>query len=412
MKKILLMRAYNTYNNGSFMMPLNLIYHLSIYLKNEVKFYIDINSEEEFLRYKQELPKEIDIEMFPIRQMNYDMSYKKRVVKKLYEPISHPKKIFSLNPDAVIYFGGDDLSEYYSTIVALIELYKLKKISKKIPIFLASQTIGPFTGIRKRIVSNMLKNFNIYLRDSLCAKHLKEELKVKNFMISSDLAFLNLPYQNERLTLKKYKVSKKKYVTLVPSGMFDAYTPSEKDYINSWTEIIKSIKTNKKLRNKKIILMPHVTSKPTRGDIEIIKKIMKNFSARDNGKIIPIYEDLLPSDSRTILGNGILTITGRMHAAISTFQMGKPAISLSYGIKYQGILGEGLKLPELIIESKDENLWQSGDIVSQIKEKVNYVLNNYNKIVKKIKVNRDSLKIKTMDQIKDIGEKIKNETSN
>lgn len=43
-----------------------------------------------------------------------------------------------------------------------------------------------------------------------------------------------------------------------------------------------------------------------------------------------------------------------MHAAVSTFQMGKPAICLSYSPKYKGVISDGLNLSELVIEAKEK----------------------------------------------------------
>ena len=41
--------------------------------------------------------------------------------------------------------------------------------------------------------------------------------------------------------------------------------------------------------------------------------------------------------------------------------MGKPAISLSYSIKYKGVISDGLNLPELVIE-KNDSLWEKYEL--------------------------------------------------
>jgi colanic acid/amylovoran biosynthesis protein len=97
-----------------------------------------------------------------------------------------------------------------------------------------------------------------------------------------------------------------------------------------------------------------------------------------------------------------------MHAAISTFQMLKPAISLSYSVKYRGVIGEGLGMNDLVIEAKGDDLWESGKIVDMVIDKVNYVLNNYDKLIERIKPAVEQSKKMALDQIKDIAEKLKN----
>jgi colanic acid/amylovoran biosynthesis protein len=93
----------------------------------------------------------------------------------------------------------------------------------------------------------------------------------------------------------------------------------------------------------------------------------------------------MPSQARCILGNGYFTITGRMHAAVSTFQMNKPAICLSYSAKYKGVIGEGLKRNDLIIEATDDSLYRNGVLAKTVADKVNYIDNNYPSLIREIK---------------------------
>lgn len=76
-----------------------------------------------------------------------------------------------------------------------------------------------------------------------------------------------------------------------------------------------------------------------------------------------------------------------MHAAVSTFYMRKPAISLSYSVKYAGVIGSGLDMDELVIESADDRLWKEKRISKFVNEKVDYILNNYDALIQKIDVN-------------------------
>ena len=105
----------------------------------------------------------------------------------------------------------------------------------------------------------------------------------------------------------------------------------------------------------------------------------------------------------------LLNLTGRMHAAISSFQMGKPAISLSYSVKYAGIIGKDLERADLIIESAGEKLWKSREIINKIENRVNYLLENYSQLKNEINKRIKFIKIKALSQIKDLSSKLKNE---
>ena len=120
-----------------------------------------------------------------------------------------------------------------------------------------------------------------------------------------------------------------------------------------------------------------------------------------NENLTVIKEQILPVEARIILGHAYFTLTCRMHAAVSSFQMGKPAICLSYSSKYKGVIAEGLKMNNLVIEAKNEELWQSG-IVDIVNEKVDYVEKNYDDLTKKIKENVSNCQEivkKTLDEI-------------
>jgi len=95
-----------------------------------------------------------------------------------------------------------------------------------------------------------------------------------------------------------------------------------------------------------------------------------------------------------------------MHAAISTFQLYKPAISLSYSIKYKGVIGDSLGMNDLIIEARSDVLWSSGKIAELVIEKVEYVLKNYDKIISRIEPAVDKNKKMAMAQIEHVAEKL------
>ena len=116
---------------------------------------------------------------------------------------------------------------------------------------------------------------------------------------------------------------------------------------------------------------------------------------------------MLPSEAREILGNGLFTITGRMHAAVSTFFMRKPAISLSYSVKYSGVIGTGLDLNELVIECANEELWNKKEISIQVSNKTEYILDNYDELINKINRNVNEVTKITNEQLDNLIKDIK-----
>ena len=124
-----------------------------------------------------------------------------------------------------------------------------------------------------------------------------------------------------------------------------------------------------------------------------------------NNNLIVIKEQILPVEARIILGHAYFTLTCRMHAAVSSFQMGKPAICLSYSPKYKGVIADGLKMPDLVIEAKNDKLWEK-DITKTVLKKVEFVENNYDKLKKEIIVNVNQCKKIVSDTLNEIAEDI------
>ncbi|OQA31895.1 MAG: colanic acid biosynthesis protein [archaeon ADurb.Bin336] len=387
MKKILILHAYNTYNYGSFMMLINFIEYNYKENKN-LKFCVELDSKEDFERLKKEISKEIKIYFIKKKKFNYK-KIKGKINGFLYKQLFSQIEIIKQKYSAVVILGGDDLSEYYAGWQVSFELLKIFFLSKKVPVFLIGQTIGPFNYWRKKIAKLTLSKSHIYLRDSLCKEYLEKEIGLNNLVLSSDLAFLDLPNQKKYLNFyKNFKIKKENYITLVPSGLVKQYTSNENDYINNWIILIKNLIKNPKFKNKKVVLLAHVLKPSSTDDRIIIDKIYSKLENNFKKNIVLVKEELLPSQARSILGNGLFTITGRMHAAISTLQMKKPAISLAYSVKYAGIIGKDLEL-DLVIEAKGNTIWKNKKIVFDIERKVKDLISS------KIKLNS-----KTQSKIK------------
>lgn len=383
-----------TFNYGSAMMAINFIYHLN--KRGDFIFYAATKSERDNNRLR-EMSKTNIKRCYIGSYIRAFMKNEPKIVK-IARCIPYPFMAsyrIKNNFDSFVFLGGDTLSSPYFSSGVIMKLLKIKLISRSIPTFLVGITIGPFKSHTKKIAEVCLRDAYVYTRDQGTYNYLTKELKLKNIFRSSDLAFLDLPMQanqkEKSKILEKYGLAENEYITVIPSGLYKKYTNDFERYIGNWGELLRRLLEQNIFKNKKIVLLAHVIQPQDVDDRIVISNIIdKNPDI--SPRMIPITDELLPHEARIILGNGKFTITGRMHGAISTFQMGKPAISLSYSVKYRGVIGEELKLPNLIIESSDARLWENGSIVTKVIDRVSYVVENYNSLIESINQNDELAK--------------------
>lgn len=383
--KILVSCIPDPLNYGNAMMAINLIERLG-QVDPTAEFYVDVNTDEGLDRLKRSLTvdrvfrTDVEYRLFrhaPIRFLK-GVSY----VKGLR---SYCKEVGS-KFDAVMFVGGDDLSEGYSKSYALLTMTKISCLARRIPVFLVGQSIGPFTSIRHRLGGVLLRDAWIYARDPVTYEYLSSELRLSRVFLRADLAFLDLPRQEEvdkNALFRRLGIPWSDYITVVPSGYIKMYSRNRKAYVQGWVEIIYELLGHEALAGRPLVLLPHVLKKDV-DDRVLIGAIMNEVDRDSRERVWAIEREILPREARALLGWGYMTITGRMHAAISTFQRGKPAISLSYSPKYRGVIAEGMGLPELVIECGDTAAWSSGKIVSEIGNRVRAVGEDYMSFVERV----------------------------
>jgi colanic acid/amylovoran biosynthesis protein len=236
----------------------------------------------------------------------------------------------------------------------------------------------------------------IFARDAWTVGYLKTEFNctVKH---SADLAFHDLPLQNdpviEKYILDEYGLKKNNYFTIVVSGLVQEgyYCNNEQIYLLSHVKMIREILEKKELSNHNVLLLAH-TFPPYGNESVLINKLYQLCPEKIKSHIIVVDKKILPTRARFIIGNGLFTITGRMHPAVSSFQMGKPAICLSYSKKYYGVIGQSIDKKDLIIEANNNCIWENGEIIHLVLEKVDYILENESYLHTSIKKNIDDCK--------------------
>lgn len=405
--------ASNPLNYGTNMMVTNFMYYLDKKMKKNNKYLLDVTNDEDLNNYKNQYK----LGNMEKQLVDYDFTYANSTVERLFNKIKREyvnqyatdkliKKMIS-EIDVLIVLGGDDLSEYYSIDSLKKEFYRLNSIKKECKTILVGQTIGPFKDERIKLAQESFNEINIYSRDPWTTRYLKEVLKINSVEDSADLAFLSLPEQDnldlQEKVLNRYNLTPNKYITIVPSGLYKSYCSDKEIYINNIIGIINYISS--KYKEYKLVLLPHVLRNSDIDDRNIIKEIENKLGDREY--ITYIYDEMPPLQARFILGNGVLTITGRMHGAISTLQMRKPAISIAYSVKYKGVIGEGLDLNELIVEGSKREDWEKSIVEREVCKKIDYVISNYSNLKEKIDSSVRTAANKSIYMIKNIASCLK-----
>lgn len=391
--KILIMRASNTKNYGSLMMVANYISNFNK-ISQGAEFIVD-NVEDGGLERIQNSSgvlniksyKELGVELRP------DCIGANSIVK-LYRYFKYAiyfgGLMKSLGVTRVIQLGGDDFSEYYSIKALMIEYIKIISLSRKgYSVDLVGQTIGPFSSWRLPVSKFVLSKVKIFTRDNKTLQYLNEVLGLKNVELSADLAYLPLPGQGGRSVVEKADEIlgvKRGYYTLVPSGLWQAYTDCLDDYIDSWVGLI----SNLTLSGNKVVILAHVIS-DTSDDRVVIKLIKDKLDKKSKLDVLFVEDVLPPVLAREIISRSALVISGRMHACVSALQTMVPAIPLSYSVKFQGVIGE-LLMPTNIIECAGSNNWTGNKIIKKIEGEIE-------KIKKRNDIEYKALNVASMNSI-------------
>jgi len=389
MKKIIVLQIPNSKNNGSAMMAINSITHFNDYFNRDVEFYCDFSSDYDHQRIASELNDNVKTFKLNLPKFNRGSNIVTSIINRVPWITQIVNTISKHKPDAVIVLGGDDFSEYYSGYKIVIRLYLFYRLSLKFPVYLIGHTIGPFHSWRKKAFEIFMAKCRIVTRDENSLNHCKNDLNIKHVEQGHDLAWFDLPKQSEELKQKmisKYNLKENKYITIIPSALVKHYTNSSEDYFNSWEKIIEKLRG----LNYHILFMPHVFKDNDKDDRWVIGEIAKKIEDKNN--ITFIEEMLLPSECRAILSAGYLSISCRMHSAVSTLQTGKPTIALSYSAKYAGVIGGDVGMPHLVIESTNDELWKNG-LVDEIMKKIEYIQINYDDLTKNILKRIEEIKI-------------------
>ncbi len=386
---VLLVHFSSLHNYGTGMMGINLLHHLRLRRPGLDVFASDFDGEEDIAALRGELGAAGEGVAFKRKdylalERRLQVSTKLRKLsfvpglRRLLDVL--PARLASRYRD-VVFLGGDGLWEGYYKDGEVPLLQFFQEVEKHARLYLAGQTIAPFSNPRNVERLRSLKNTVIYARDEAGWRYLTEEVGMSPELAkrSSDLALLPLPRQDEpelwEEVSARYGLVSGEYVTLVMSGMASYYTENVEDFERAWAALIRRLLAERRLEGKKLCILVHVFAvfggKPER---EVARTVFGMLSAAERERVVLIDEEVRPTRARLVLGHSLFVITSRMHASVSSYQMGVPAVVLAYGPKYKGLVGEGLGCDDLLVVADDSGKWTSGGIVEEVMEKAGYVL--------------------------------------
>lgn len=406
---ILIKNLSNTFNYGSMMMGENLITYMNMFSRNEINYYIDTDSSIHINRLKKATgySKIYKDDVF-IKECKSSSKVIKKINRELAKRIQFLK--YNKKYDYVFILGGDDFSEEYYDVKTegkyiLHMLKDLEMLNKFVPIYMIGQTIGPYTGKRKKLASRVFNKIKLYTRDEKNFEYLSNELHCYPERMH-DLAYLDLCLQNDgdNSILKKYKLNKGNYIVIVGTGLAHHYCSNKKNFIEMFCRLIENLE--KANADKKIVWLSHVVGTHS-SDNNMLNALLKYYPNLKS-EITIIEDELMPVDARIILGNAYYNLSCRMHAAVSTYQMGKPCICLSYSPKFAGVIGKEFYTQDLIIEAKDDSLYEpnSSKLLQLVENQTNYIKENYTELCKKIEARVEIIKKENLKIIEDLVKKM------
>lgn len=176
-------------------------------------------------------------------------------------------------------------------------------------------------------------------------------------------------------------------------------TSDAENYLNEYIQIISYIIDT---LNLDVLLLAHVIHVSDSNDKIIIDELMKRLDHQYHSRVHVVDHLIQPYEARILLGGGKATITGRMHAAVSSINMGTVPICLSYSVKFKGVIGDDFDLNDYIYQCRGDDIWASGNVHVEVINRLNTVLEHRESIVNNIASKLEAVQKKSMFQIEEL----------
>ncbi len=270
---------------------------------------------------------------------------------RFYIPLNNDLNLLIIDykkADLIIFVGGGYLRSQKGITQSLnllmicllfqyAKLFKAKKI-------ITPLSFGPFAyGWQEKYVADVLQGFDVIAaREKISYQHLKKN-KVKNLVLSSDMALMLNIEMAKRKKNKKFILgfTVRKWLNRREQHVFE----------NSIIQAIVNFS-----EENKVIIQPIVqVDAPNYGDVdfEVTRKIVKKLKAAGL-KVLEIKKVTDLTKSIKIYSNIDLLLGMRMHSNILAILQGTPFVAISYEYKTQGIVSD-LGMEDFFIKIEDVN---------------------------------------------------------
>lgn len=216
----------------------------------------------------------------------------------------------------------------------------------------------------------------ITCRDPLSYSYLRNS-GLRNVALCADLAFLPLAKEGE-------SQQERTTCVIVPSRLLHKYMPyvTYDEYVDFWCSLLERVKSK---LNCRMVLLPHAMNWALDDDRLIVRDIV--IASTKRGRLfdtLEVVENLpLPWETRQFyFSRARLTVTARMHAAISTLSKGSLPINIAYSEKSHGVIGEHFPLKKLVVDVRKFSSRQELD--NAVYSAIDFLSENYETLFQRV----------------------------
>lgn len=293
--------------------------------------------------------------------------------------------------DAIINMGGDGLTETSPSLYFIINLLFGILLGKHVILYAESMSPGRFKGWERYLARFVLNSASlITLREELSKKALQElNINKPPIYVTADSAFLLKTASVQRIDeiFARENIGKNNHpiIGFSVSGFATRFGQSSKSPKEKEEEYIKMLAQSVDYLidtlDAMIIFIPHNIA-PGGDDRLIANAICQRTKNKKN--IISIINEYTSEELKGVIGSCDLFIGTRMHATIASTSMCVPTISIAYGHKAHGIIGEMLGQDKYVLDiggftgdeliSKINDAWNNKeDIRNDLEQRIEIV---------------------------------------
>jgi colanic acid/amylovoran biosynthesis protein len=245
--------------------------------------------------------------------------------------------------DLMIDIGaGDSFADIYAAKrFFMIWTSKYLTVRRKLPLILAPQTIGPFTGtIYKRLAGwIMTRSTAVVARDRKSLAVARDLAPHATAMLAADVAF-SLPFADRSADRGANRPGTPARVGINVSGLL--FTQAETgenrfglsfDYAAFIRQLIDTLSSRDDVE---LLLVTHAISG---GDATDDDDAIANRMAAEFPATVRVPNFIHPSEAKSFISSLDFLVASRMHACIAAFSSGVPVMPVAYSRKFEGVFG-------------------------------------------------------------------------